>query len=200
MRARDFRAKAWAACKGNWGVAILSIIIVGIISGICGVIPAVGSLITLVITGPLMLGLVVLFSKLIKGEKAEIVDLFDGFKNFVNSFLLYILNSVFTLLWSLLFVIPGIVMSYAYSMSYYILKDNPELSANEARKKSIEMMRGNKWRLFCLDFSFIGWSLLSILTFGILMLWVTPVMQASHAAFYESLKPAPAVVEEEVAE
>ena len=87
-------------------------------------------------------------------------------------------------------------MSYAYSMSYYILKDNPELSANEARKQSIEMMRGNKWRLFCLDFSFIGWSLLSMFTFGILMLWVTPVMQASHAAFYESLKPAPAVAEE----
>lgn len=196
MKARDFRAKAWAACKGNWGVAILSVIIVGIISGICGVIPTVGGLISLVITGPLTLGLVVVFSKLIKGEKAEIANVFDGFKNFVNSFLLYILISIFTFLWSLLFVIPGIVMSYAYSMSYYILKDNPELSANEARKKSIEMMRGNKWRLFCLDFSFIGWSLLSILTFGILMLWVTPVMQASHAAFYESLKPAPAVVEE----
>ncbi len=196
MKARDFRAKAWAACKGNWGVAILSIIIVGIISGICGVIPAVGSLITLVITGPLMLGLVVVFSKLIKGEKAEIANLFDGFKNFVNSFLLYILNSLFTLLWSLLFVIPGIVMSYAYSMSFYILKDNPELSANEARKQSIEMMRGNKWRLFCLDLSFIGWALLSILTFGILMLWVSPVQQASHAAFYESLKPAPAAAEE----
>lgn len=200
MKARDFRAKAWAACKGNWGVAILSVIIVGIISGICGVIPTVGGLISLVITGPLTLGLVVVFSKLIKGEKAEIANVFDGFKNFVNSFLLYILITIFTFLWSLLFVIPGIVMSYAYSMSYYILKDNPELSANEARKKSIEMMRGNKWRLFCLDFSFIGWALLSILTFGILMLWVTPVMEASHAAFYESLKPAPAVVEEEVAE
>ena len=200
MKARDFRAKAWAACKGNWGVAILSIIIVGIITGICGVIPAVGGLITLVITGPLALGLVVVFSKLVKGEKAEIVNVFDGFKNFVNSFLLYILISIFTFLWSLLFVIPGIVMGYAYSMSFYILKDNPELSANEARKQSIEMMRGNKWRLFCLDFSFIGWALLSILTFGILMLWVSPVMEASHAAFYESLKPAPAVVEEEVAE
>lgn len=200
MKARDFRAKAWAACKGNWGVAILSVIIVGIISGICGVIPTVGGLISLVITGPLTLGLTTVFSKLIRGEKAEIANVFDGFKNFVNSFLLYILISIFTFLWSLLFVIPGIVMSYAYSMSYYILKDNPELSANEARKQSIEMMRGNKWRLFCLDFSFIGWSLLSILTFGILMLWVTPVMEASHAAFYESLKPAPAVVEEEVAE
>ena len=196
MKARDFRAKAWAACKGNWGVAILSIIIVGVIGGICGVIPAVGSLITLVITGPLTLGLATVFSNLIKGEKAEIVNVFDGFKNFVNSFLLYILISIFTFLWSLLFVIPGIVMTYAYSMSFFILKDNPELSANEARKQSIEMMRGNKWRLFCLDFSFIGWALLSILTFGILMLWVTPVMEASHAAFYESLKPAPAVVEE----
>ena len=196
MKARDFRAKAWAACKGNWGVAILSLIIVSIITGICGVIPAVGSLITLVITGPLMLGLAVVFSKLIQGEKAEIANLFDGFKNFVNSFLLYILNSLFTLLWSLLFVIPGIVMSYAYSMSFYILKDNPELSANEARKQSIEMMRGNKWRLFCLDLSFIGWVLLSILTLGILMLWVSPVQQASHAAFYESLKPAPAAAEE----
>ena len=196
MKARDFRAKAWAACKGNWGVAILSIIIVGVITGICGVIPAVGSIITLVITGPLTLGLTIVFSNLIKGEKAEIANVFDGFKNFVNSFLLYILNSIFTALWSLLFVIPGIVMSYAYSMSYYILKDNPELSANEARKQSIEMMRGNKWRLFCLDFSFIGWSLLSMFTFGILMLWVTPVMQASHAAFYESLKPAPAAAEE----
>ena len=196
MKARDFRAKAWAACKGNWGVAILSIIIVGVITGICGVIPAVGSLITLVITGPLTLGLAIVFSNLIKGEKAEIVNVFDGFKNFVNAFLLYILNSIFTFLWSLLFVIPGIVMTYAYSMSFFILKDNPELSANEARKQSIEMMRGNKWRLFCLDLSFIGWVLLSILTLGILMLWVSPVQQASHAAFYESLKPAPAAAEE----
>lgn len=200
MKARDFRAKAWAACKGNWGVAILSFLIVAIITGVCSAIPGVGALAALVITGPLMLGLAVVFSKLIKGEKAEIANVFDGFKNFVNSFLLYILNSIFTFLWSLLFVVPGIVMSYAYSMSFYILKDNPELSANEARKQSIEMMRGNKWRLFCLDLSFIGWALLSILTFGILMLWISPVQQASHAAFYESLKPAPAVVEEEVAE
>lgn len=196
MKARDFRAKAWAACKANWGVAILSILIVAIITGLCTAIPAVGGLISLVITGPLALGEAIIFIKLIKGEKAEIANLFDGFKNFVNSFLLYILNGIFVFLWSLLFAIPGVIMTYAYSMSFYILKDNPELSANEARKQSIEMMRGNKWRLFCLDLSFIGWSLLSILTLGILMLWVAPVMQASHAAFYESLKPAPAAAEE----
>lgn len=138
MKARDFRAKAWTACKANWGVAILSFFIFVIITGLCAAIPGVGALSSLVITGPLTLGEAIIFIKLIKGEKAEIANLFDGFKNFVNSFLLYILNGIFTFLWSLL----------------------------------------------------------SILTLGILMLWVAPVMEASHAAFYESLKPAQAVVEE----
>ena len=81
-------------------------------------------------------------------------------------------------------------------MATYICLDDPEMGYNDCSTRSREMMNGNKWRLFCLDLSFIGWSLLSIFTFGILMLWVTPVMQASRAAFYESLKPAPAVVEE----
>ena len=152
MKARDFRAKAWAACKGNWGVAILSVIIVGIISGICGVIPAVGGLITLVITGPLALGLVVVFSKLVKGEKAEIVNVFDGFKNFVNSFLLYILITIFTFLWSLLFVIPGIVMGYAYSMSYYILKDKNKVK--DAVRDLVDNY-GLFSIIYCLSFIFV---------------------------------------------
>ena len=73
-------------------------------------------------------------------------------------------------------------------MSYYILKDNPGMDANEARKASIEMMKGHKWQLFCLEFSFIGWIILSILTFGILTLWVGPYMETAKAAFYEELK------------
>ncbi len=78
-------------------------------------------------------------------------------------------------------------MSYAYSMSWFILADDPNIPANEARKRSIEMMRGNKWRLFCLDFSFIGWILLSILTFGILLFWIMPYMQTARAEFYQDL-------------
>ena len=78
-------------------------------------------------------------------------------------------------------------MSYAYSMSWFILADDPNIPANEARKRSIEMMRGNKWRLFCLDFSFIGWILLSILTFGILLFWIRPYMQTARAEFYQDL-------------
>ena len=73
MKARDFRAKAWAACKGNWGLVILAMIINAIIVGIAGAIPGVGSLITIVITGPLTLGLTIIFSKLVKGEKLNLL-------------------------------------------------------------------------------------------------------------------------------
>ncbi len=72
-------------------------------------------------------------------------------------------------------------------MSPYILIDNPVMTAGEARRKSMEIMKGNKWKLFCLQFSFIGWILLSILTFGILFLWVIPAMEMSKIAFYKEI-------------
>ena len=65
--------------------------------------------------------------------------------------------------------------------------ENPDITANEARKQSMIMMQGNRWRLFCLDFSFIGWVLLSCLTLGILFLWVVPYMEVAHASFYKSI-------------
>lgn len=94
----------------------------------------------------------------------------------------------------MLFVIPGIIKSYSYAMTFYIMADNPEIDGMEAITRSRQMMNGNKWRLFCLDFSFIGWFILCILTFGLLLLYVGPYMEAAHAAFYQSLKgeePAP---------
>ena len=117
----------------------------------------------------------------------RIEQLFDGFRNYASALALSLLIWIFTFLWTLLFFIPGIIMSYAYSMSWFILADDPNIPANEARKRSIEMMRGNKWRLFCLDFSFIGWILLSILTFGILLFWIMPYMQTARAEFYQDL-------------
>lgn len=197
MRAKDLRAKAWSSLKGKWGVAVLVFLVNSIVLGACGVIPAVGALISLVISGPMTLGVVTVYTNLIRGEKAEVGQLFDGFKNFVNAFVLYLVNNIFVFLWSLLLIVPGIIKGYAYSMSFYILRDNPEMTQAEARKASIEMMQGNKWRLFCLELSFIGWILLSMLTFGILMFWVAPYMETAVAAFYEDLKAknAPAVAE-----
>ena len=97
------------------------------------------------------------------------------------------LRSLYILLWSFLFVIPGIIASFSYAMADYILADNPELSASEALSWSKEMMEGNRWRLFCLEFSFIGWGILCLFTFGLGHLWLTPYKQAATAAFYREI-------------
>ena len=95
-----------------------------------------------------------------------------------------LLMNLFIALWTLLFIIPGIIKSFAYAMTPYILKDNPELGPNDARLKSIEMMRGHKWKLFGLELSFIGWFLLCILSLGIGFIWLAPYFNTAHAAFY----------------
>lgn len=146
-----------------------------------------GGIVILLLSGPLALGMVQISLKILRGKSVEFGNLFDGYQDFSRAFLLALLNDIFVFLWSLLFIIPGIVKSYSYAMSYYILADNPQMSSNEARKKSIELMKGNKWRLFCLQFSFIGWNLLSLLTLGILDFWVTPYKQVATAAFYEEI-------------
>lgn len=97
------------------------------------------------------------------------------------------LQSIYVFLWSLLFVIPGIIASYSYAMTEYIIADYPEMSASEAIEKSKQMMAGNKWRLFSLKFSFIGWDILCAFTLGIGNLWLTPYKQAATAVFYREV-------------
>ena len=97
------------------------------------------------------------------------------------------LQSLYVLLWSLLLIIPGIIAGYSYAMTEYILAEHPELTAGEAIDCSKQMMSGNRWRLFCMQFSFIGWNLLSALTLGIGSLWVRPYQQAATAAFYREI-------------
>ncbi len=87
----------------------------------------------------------------------------------------------------MLFVIPGILATYSYAMVPYILAENPTLPANKAIKRSKELMKGNRWRLFCLLLSFIGWRIVSGLTLGIGFFWEIPYEQASVAAFYRNL-------------
>lgn len=84
----------------------------------------------------------------------------------------------------LLCLAPLIIFSYAYSMASYVLADNPQLGPVAALKKSYVMMRGNKWRLFCLEISFIGWAFLAVLTCGIGVLWLNPYTSAAQSAFY----------------
>ncbi|MPN61797.1 hypothetical protein SDC9_209541 [bioreactor metagenome] len=102
--------------------------------------------------------------------------------------------TIFVILWSLLLIVPGIIAAIRYSMCFYILADNPDIGIMEALNESKRMMRGNKWKYFCLNLSFIGWGLLCICTVGIGFLWLTPYVETSVIAFYDiangSLRPA----------
>lgn len=127
--------------------------------------------------------------KFFRGEKEYVVEnMFSIFSDYPRILGTILLQFVYIFLWSLLLLIPGLIKMYSYAMTYYILHDNPEIGAEEAICRSMKMMDGHKWRLFCLHLSFIGWWLLCILTLGIGMLWLAPYTQNSTAAFYEDLK------------
>ena len=142
------------------------------------------ALIRFVIGGAVELGVCAYFSKLALGENADVNDEFAYFKYFGKAFGLRLVTSVFVFLWSLLFVIPGLVAAYRYAMAPYIMAEHPEMGIMEAIEASKQMMDGNKWALFCLDISFIGWTLLSALTFGIGDLFLTPYTRTATAHFY----------------
>ena len=120
-------------------------------------------------------------------NEAQIGTLFGYFPHWKKAAVANLLQFVYVFLWSLLLIIPGIMASYSYAMTPYILAENPEMSPKEAIARSGEMMYGNRWRLFCLHFSFIGWAFLSMLTFGIGYLWLTPYQQTAVAAFYREV-------------
>lgn len=113
--------------------------------------------------------------------------LFAYFSNWKTTAMTRFLQGLYILLWTLLLIIPGIVAAYSYAMTEYVLSEHPELTANEAISRSKQMMYGNRWRLFFLQLSFIGWDLLSFITFGIASLWIGPYKQAATAAFYREI-------------
>lgn len=113
----------------------------------------------------------------------------EGFSDYGHVFITLFLTDLFITLWTFLFIIPGFVKSYSYRMVPYILKDNPELSATEVITLSRNMMRGNKWKAFVLDLSFLGWVLLTIITIGIVgIFWTNPYIYSTNAALYLRLK------------
>jgi len=184
-KSSELRALARAQLKGKWLEAVGVYIVYGLIISASSVVLGLGPLI---LGGPLTLGLFGYFYLKAKGENTQFENLFDGFKLFGSGLVLFLLQTLFLFFWSLLLFIPGIIKSFSYSMSYFILKDNPEIGASEAITRSRQMMNGNKWRLFCLYFSFIGWIFLCMFTFGIGYFWLMPYMYTSVANFYKELK------------
>jgi len=141
-----------------------------------------------VIGGAVTLGYVKFNLSMVDRKPATFAQLFSEFHRLGAGIAMQLLRAIYTFLWTLLFIFPGIYAAYGYSMTPYILAENPEMRANDAITKSKELMNGNRWRLFCLEISFIGWSLLCVLlTLGIGVFWLKPYMEASFAAFYREI-------------
>ena len=208
----EYRAQARAALEGRWTEAVLMFLILIIVafafSAPLGFVSRVFAtrmpwlaesmsgcslLVSVLIIMPLGYGLTnALLSFLRSNEEGTsgLSEMWQFFRrDYSRSVPALLLVMVFsTLLGIVTLGIGAIVLSYAYSMVPYLLRDYPELSAREALRTSSQMMKGHKWDLFVLDLSFIGWILLGIMTAGIGLLWIAPYMDTTHAAFYEDLK------------
>lgn len=207
-RSSDFKRIALEKLKGNWlNAVIVGIIFVLLTNGLNLTIGTnhivksgfdsfnaenvktnFGSLLNLILGGPMTLGLVTYFLHLFRTDNSKIEDVFSGFSSFGKTFVLNLLISIFVFLWLLLLIVPGIIAGIRYSMGFYIMHDNPEMSAVEALNKSKEMMDGEKMRLFILWLSFLGWFILGLISLGIGFIWITPYYNAAVTAFYEDLK------------
>ena len=169
----------------------LQIAIFAILATIMSVIVTI-SIIRFLVSGATTLGYAKFNLKLVDGEQATFATLFSGYHQFVKGLVMQLLRALYVILWSLLLFIPGIIACHSYAMTPYILADHPELSANEAIRRSKELMEGNRWRLFCMQFSFIGWSILcALFTLGIGYLWLMPYIEAANAAFYREIAGTP---------
>lgn len=214
MKIREFRAAAREALCGNWFVAVVAYVIVTIFSG-SGLtlemnseeLPAiVGSanvstelllmllgttllvaVLSLVLSSLVTVGYAQFNIDLIDGEKPRIATLFTKWRQIGKAIVasLFVFFRVF--LGMILFLIPGIIAAYSHAMVYHILAENPDMTVREAMAESRRIMKGNKFRFFRLQFSFIGWYLLVAITFGIAALWVVPYEQAAMAAFYREI-------------
>jgi len=207
MNRIELKAKAKEQIKGKIGILfVISLIIFGITglaSYLLGKIPVVGSLIaTIVVAHAFSLSMVMVYLNVAKGGTPKAGDSFEGFHDFWAAFKVTFLVGLFTFLWSLLFVIPGIIKMYSYSMSLYVLAENKGKKALECIDESKKMTEGFKMDLFVLGLSFIGWELLGVITFGIAYIWVGPYMNATYANAYLALKPQETATEEvaEIAE
>ena len=188
----ELKEKAKAQLGNNifgtkWMMALLIMFLASIIISAASSVFGIGGLI---VGGPILFGVVFIFVKQMRDNgDMNVGDLFKGFSNdFGGNFLLFLMQTIFIFLWSLLLYIPGIIKSYAYSMAFFIKNDHPEYDWKKCLDESQKMTKGHKWELFVLDLSFIGWYIVGSFIFGIGTLWVTPYHQATKAQYYEALK------------
>ncbi len=190
---KDLKIAAKEQIKGNVGVFFGLSVIWGIIFFLSS-FTVIGPLF---LYGAMTLGYALFIIEVVRTKNGKLETGFNGFKQYGSSFVATLLIGIFTFLWSILFVIPGIIASFRYSMTYFILADNPKMSGLAAIKKSKEMMKGHKWDLFILLFSFFWWYLLGVVTLGLAYIYVYPYVIATVANFYEKIKDEQKSLEED---
>jgi len=207
MQSNSFlRSEARRHLDGVWGTFVLMTFLLYLIQYVCQLpsqfadafkanidfslvsnLSGVSIILTLLLL-PMNWSYSVSFLKNHRGATVDFGDLFVGYKQFTRIFGTLLLQALYTLLWTLLLIIPGIVKSMSYALTAYVLHDHPELQYNAAIERSMSMMEGNKMRLFLLCLSFLGWAILALFTCGIGFLWLAPYVQASMTAFYEDVR------------
>ncbi len=198
----EFKAEAKQSLQGKYwysvGVTLLFTVLSAIQVSIVTLLAsnnaqAVSSIVNLLLTFffqiPISVGLIRYFIKLAKGGDAQVGDMFHVFKNgYGNVILTEIKQAVFIMLWSMLFVVPGIIKMYQYFMIDYMLAENPSMNNKRAFAITKAAMAGHKWEAFVLGLSFIGWVLLAGLTAGIGTFFLMPYMRTTFSKYYLALK------------
>lgn len=206
----EIRQDALSIMKGNWkpavvvtlvyllvvyaGTFVAALVGKGVGEPVGGAVQEILSLlVAILVIYPMTFSLVKLFLGFVRGEhQLHVGGVFDAFNSpyYGKSIGLYLLTMIFTFLWTLLLIVPGIIKSLSYALAPYILAENPELTANEAINRSMEMMNGHKMDLFLMVLGYAGFALLSLLALGIPLLWLYPYYQVVIAKFYEEVKAA----------
>lgn len=184
--------------KNNWGLAISAIIVSMLISLIPEIliyidpesltIATLVQIISLIITAPIAIGQCKLFINLSNNDNPKFSDVWFGFRNILKALGVTLLVGIAVSIGTILFIIPGIIVSFMYSQVYYIMAQHPEMSVIEILKESSKIMKGHKMELFILELSFIGWIILTTITFGIAGVYVLPYYSATLSNFYLTIK------------
>jgi uncharacterized membrane protein len=186
--------------KNNWSTAFLVGLTVMIPQTISEILKAIGSieaggmedislgLISTLVAAPLALGFSIYTLNLFRNGSADYNNIFDGFKSLGKILGVYFLMIALIILGMILLIIPGIILAFGFSMSYYVMIDKPELGIVDTLKESWKIMKGNKTKLLGLSLRFIPWAILGILCLVVGVIFVLPWMQMSYASFYEEIK------------
>ena len=193
------KQKAKESLQGKYGEAILVVLISGLITGFGSILYEFGAhleniflilfgeLLSFIASGFITFGSLSFYLKVARGENVEFNELFKKTNLLIPYILISLLTGIFTLLWSFLFIIPGIIAAISYSQTMLIVLENPNIDIMEAIKQSKDLMQGHKMDYFLLNLSFIGWGILGLFTCGILYFWLIPYITVTQIHFYDAL-------------